>query len=68
MAKEDLAGKPPTVGLQLEGLERAWVRRALEVLRGTLIRSRGKELAGSEVYEMRTREIAQLNALLEKVG
>lgn len=56
------------VTLELEGLERAWIARSIEVLKGTLIRSRAKEMPGSEIYELRSREISQLMALAEKVN
>lgn len=55
------------VTVQLEGLERAWVARSIEVLRGTLVRSRAKEMVGSEIYELRTKEINALVALAAKL-
>lgn len=58
----------PPVTLQLEGLERAWMARAIEVLRGVLVRSRAKEMPGSEIYELRTKEINALEELALKVG
>lgn len=49
-------------------MDRNWVRRALETQRSVIIRSRGKEVPGSEIYELRSRELAQVNAVLELVN
>lgn len=45
-------------------VDRAWVRRALEALRAQLVRARTKEMAGSEIYELRTREVNAVSSLL----
>lgn len=42
---------------------RNWLRKAIETQRAALVRSRTKELAGSEIYQLRTREIDALNSL-----
>lgn len=54
--------------LLTEPLDRAWVKKSLESQRAMLVRSRGKEMVGSEVHELRGREIAQLDVLIQKVG
>lgn len=56
------------VKLELSVLERQYVKRSLEVLRTTLVRSRAKELAGSDVYTFRGKEIEALTALIGRVS
>jgi len=51
----------------LVGLDRQWVRRSLEVLRMQLVRSRMKEVPGSEIYVLRGKELAQLDVLIGKL-
>lgn len=63
-----MADQPKDVQVSVSPLQKQWLRRAVEVLKGTLVRSRAKEMVESEVYQLRTREIAQLDAILEKLA
>lgn len=63
-----MADQPKEVQVSVSPLQKQWLRRAVEVLKGTLVRSRAKEMVESEVYQLRTREIAQLDAILEKLA
>lgn len=47
-------------------LESLWIKKALENQRQALIRSRTKEVAGSEVYTLRGKEIESLTQLIQK--
>jgi len=60
--------KDGVVAVELAVLDRQWIRRALETQRNVIVRARAKELAGSEIYELRTREVSQINAVLDKVS
>lgn len=52
--------------LSLTAFERAWLRSSLISKRDMLIRSRAKELAGSEIWALRGREIEAIVALLAR--
>lgn len=58
-----MADKPGFV-LELSVLEKGYVRRSLEVLRASLVRSKAKELEGSPVLAMRDTEISTINVIL----
>lgn len=49
-----------------DAMDRGWIKKALESQRAMLIRSRTKEMTGSEVWHLRGREIEQLNLLIGK--
>jgi len=52
--------------VSLDVVEKAWIGKALVVLRQTLIRSRSKEIVGTEIYTLRGKEIESLNVLVQK--
>lgn len=49
-----------------DAMDRQWIYRALVALRAMLIRSRGKEAAGSEIWTLRGREIDTLSTLMSR--
>lgn len=51
---------------QLENMEVQWVRKALDTQRAALVRSKAKELSGSEIEALRSKEIAALESLINK--
>lgn len=53
--------------LEFDVMELAWLRKSCETQRNVLIRQRGKEQVGSEIYAMRGREVDAVNALLQKL-
>lgn len=57
----------PKKSVELDVVERNWLRKSVETQRQVLIRSRGREEVGSEVYGFRSKEIAALDALLERL-
>lgn len=61
-----MAEKANEKGVDLTPMERQWVAKALEVLRGQLIRARGKERVGSEIHALRGREIDEVIVLQQK--
>lgn len=63
-----MAEKAQEVQITVTPLERQWIKRSVEVLRGTLVRSRAKEMQESEVYALRTREISAIDVLLNKLS
>lgn len=64
--KMENAEKADTIGFSLTAMERAWVRQALTTQRAALMRSRQKEIAGSEIWSLRGKEIDSLNVLIER--
>lgn len=62
MAKEDVVSKVEEV------LRRAWIKKSLELQRAALFRSRGKEIPGSEIYALRTKELQLLDQLILEEG
>lgn len=51
---------------QLDVLKRVWVCKSLELQKSALMRSRNKEIPGSEIYGLRTREIQFLEDLIKE--
>ena len=49
-----------------KSLDRQWIKKSLESQRAMLVRSRSKELAGSEIYALRGAEIATLDRLINE--
>jgi len=47
--------------------ERLWLRKSVEYLRESLVRSVKKEMEGSEIYCLRWKEINSLNVLLGRL-
>lgn len=45
-----------------------WLRKSLQFQQAGLIRSRGKETVGSEIYVLRSREIEALSNLIMRIG
>lgn len=52
--------------LKLDALERAWVKKSIDLQLQALKRSRGNEIVGSEIYVLRTKELDALAALALK--
>lgn len=52
--------------MELSAMERAWIQQSLQLQRASLIRSRGKEIAGAEIWTLRGREIEAISALLNR--
>lgn len=50
----------------IELLEKLWIQKALELQIRSIMRARGTEIAGSEIYVLRTKEIDLLTRLKEK--
>lgn len=48
-------------------LQRQWLRKCVELQKQALHRARGKEILGSEMYAIRSRELAELDAILVKL-
>lgn len=63
-----MAAKDDLIKLEVTVVDKQWLRRALETQRNVIVRTRNKEVVGSEIYELRTREIGQINAVLDKVN
>lgn len=57
----------PSRKFDLQVLEVLWLRKALEALRVSLMRSRDKEIVGSEIYQLRSREVDAVMALSQKL-
>lgn len=53
--------------LKVTLVQAQWLKKACETQRHALVRSRGKEMVGSEIYALRTREIDALNELIVKL-
>lgn len=54
------------VSFELDAIERSWVHVSLQAKREQLVRSRNKEVTGSEIWVLRGKEIEALNALMPK--
>lgn len=48
-------------------LRKAWIKKALELQKMALIRARQKEMVGSEIYALRTKEIQMVERFIEEV-
>lgn len=55
------------VSIEVTVLQRQWLAKALDTQRKVLVRSRSSEMAGSEIFELRGREIAAVDELIAKV-
>lgn len=55
------------VQIGLTQLDRAWIVKALASLRQSLIRSRAKEMPGSEIWALRARELDMLEVTSRKM-
>lgn len=49
---------------ELTAMEKQWIKKALETQRNVLQRSRNNEMAGSEIWTLRGKEIETLTALI----
>lgn len=58
--------EPNVRKFELTLLEVQWLRKAIETQRLQLFRSRSKEMDGSEIYVLRSRELDALIALHQK--
>lgn len=52
---------------EFDVLERQWVVQALRTQLSVLTRSRNKEMAGSEIYALRSREMNHVGNLITKM-
>ena len=50
-----------------DALERNWIKKALETQRTSLARARSKEVVGSEIHELRGKELGSIDALIRKM-
>lgn len=50
--------------VELTTMERAWIKKALELQRTALLRSRMKEVPGSEIWTLRGREVEALTGVI----
>ena len=53
--------------VKLSDMERLWVKQSLALQKASLVRSLAKERQGSEIYQLRQREIAEVQSLMERV-
>lgn len=53
-----------TLDLKLDAQDKAMILNALEFRRAALIRARGKEVPGSDIYRMRTEQIKVIGELM----
>lgn len=51
---------------EFNAVERGWLKKSLESQRSMLIRSRQKELTGSDVWVLRGKEIEFLTVLISR--
>lgn len=56
------------VSMKFDQVERLWLKKALENLEKSLQRSLSKELPGSDISQLRSREIQQVSQLRAKFG
>lgn len=54
------------LSVELDVIEKSWVHVSLMAKREQLVRSRNKEVTGSEIWVLRGKEIEALNALTPK--
>lgn len=52
--------------MELSAMERAWIQQSLQLQRASLIRSRGKEIAGGDIWTLRGKEVEALTSLLNR--
>lgn len=52
--------------MEFTALERAYVKKALQSFRVTVVRMRSKELVGSEIHTLRGKEFDELSKLIER--
>lgn len=64
--KEEVVNVDRTLAMTL--VERLYVQKALQVFYKSLERSRNNEMAASEVYQMRTKELAVVRDLMNRVA
>jgi len=56
------------VGFTFTSLELQWIRKSIELQRASLVRSLTKEIPGSDIHVLRSKEIAALSTLNVKLG
>lgn len=49
---------------ELTAIEKQWIKKSLETMRNVLMRSRGKEVVGGEIWVLRGKEVDALNVLI----
>lgn len=54
--------------VELTPLDRAWIVQSLKTQAKALSRSRDKEIAGGEVWQLRGKELDTINAIVVKIG
>lgn len=55
-----------TQRFELDVLEKQWIVKALESQRNMVVRARNREMAGSEIYMLRSKEIQAIDAIHAK--
>lgn len=60
--------KDSVVALPVTLMEKQYLQKAVDSLRQQIVRSRAKELPGSDVYKFRTQDIAALDVLRNKLA
>lgn len=63
-----MADKPDVKSVELNLVDRLYVRRALELLQKSLQRSKANEVAGSEIWHIREKEIDGLSVLIRRLA
>lgn len=67
---EDLlmAAAAGVANVELTSLERQWVMKSIDLQVASLKRSLTKEIAGSDIHRLRSKEINDLQSLVSKFG
>lgn len=65
MAKEPVGS---VVTVELDALERSWIKKSLDLQAASVKRSMVKELPGSPVLKFREDEIAAIDSIIRKLG
>lgn len=68
MAEKKDGTEPTRYGITLDLVEKLWVQKSLDLQKTALVRSRNKEMAGSEIYFLRQKEIDVVEALMKKIA
>lgn len=54
--------------VKLSQIELLWLKKCVDLQRAALTRSRGKEIVGSEIYGLRTKELEALGNIALKLS
>lgn len=66
MAEKNLDNSNNKKQYEVDLEERLWIQQALQLQRDSLTRKRGQERAGSEIHDLRGREIDAVDRLKNK--